>query len=58
MNNQIDPQEAHSLVAGKYINLIYFTNTVLQTEVSAVDEKSSILWEHATEGPAYSWGFL
>lgn len=43
MNNQIDPQEAHSLEADKSINLIYLTNTVLQTEVSGVEENSNVL---------------
>lgn len=39
MNNHIDPQEAHSPVADKYINLISLTNIVLQTKVSVVEVK-------------------
>lgn len=43
MENKIDTHEAHSLVAGIDIHLIYPTNVALQTEVSAVEEKSNVL---------------
>lgn len=43
MENKIDPQEAHSLVADIDIHLIYHTNIALQTEVSAVEEESCVL---------------
>ena len=43
MENKIEPHEGHSLVADIDIHLIYHTNIALQTEVSAVGEKSSVL---------------
>lgn len=61
MENQIDPYKVHSLVAGIDIHLIYPTNIALQTEISAVEEKPNVLWEHVMKGPNFSWdlhGFL
>lgn len=57
MENKINPQEARSLVADIDIHLIYHTNIALQTEVSAVEEKSHVLWEHVMKGPNLFLGF-